>query len=165
MSTISIVVDAPADVVFRLCRDVERWQVLLPHYVRSRRVSSASGPSLVVDFVARRPLLDVLGLGLPVAWRARTWNEPGSRRLWFRHLAGATRGMEVSWRIEPEPSGCRVSIEHVFAPRLPGWAGLIDRAFTQPIASRTLTTFKAIAEALTEAELESGRASRPKKTS
>ncbi len=162
MSTVSIVVDAPADLVFALCRDVQRWQVLLPHYVRSRPVGSGSGSGLVVDFVARRPLLDVLGLGLPVAWRARTWNEPGSRRLRFRHLAGATRGMEVTWRIEPEPIGCRVSIEHVFAPRLPGWAGFIDRAFTRPIAGRTLATFKAIAEAIAEAE--SGEAPKPKKT-
>jgi hypothetical protein len=70
--------------------------------------------------------------------------------------------MEVTWRIEPEPTGCRVSIDHVFAPRLPGWAGFIDRAFTRPIAGRTLATFKAIAEALAEAE--SGEAPGPKKT-
>jgi ribosome-associated toxin RatA of RatAB toxin-antitoxin module len=162
MSTVSIVVDAPADLVFALCRDVQRWQVLLPHYVRSRPVSSGSGSGLVLDFVARRPLLDVLGLGLPVAWRARTWNEPGSRRLHFRHLAGATRGMEVTWRIEPEPIGCRVSIEHAFSARLPGWAGFVDRAFTRPIAGRTLATFKAIAEAIAKAE--SGEALRSKKT-
>jgi hypothetical protein len=31
---------------------------------------------------------------------------------------------------------------------MPGWGWFIDRAFTRPIASRTLGTFKAIAEAL-----------------
>jgi len=171
VSTVSIVIAAPPDVVFGLCRDVERWQVLLPHYARSRAVAATGGSGLVVDFVARRPLLPWLGLGLPVAWRARTWNEPASRGLRFRHLAGATRGMDVTWRIEPQGSGCRVSIDHEFAPRVPGWAGFVDRAFTRPIAGRTLATFKALAEALAEtlavrlaeSPVESGAAGTAKK--
>jgi hypothetical protein len=57
--------------------------------------------------------------------------------------------MDVTWRIEPTDGGCRVTIEHVFAPRLSGWAALIDRWFTRPIAGRTLATFKTIAEAVT----------------
>jgi len=135
--------------------------VLLPHYDRSRAVRAmqgsrtAAGSGLVVDFVARRPLLPWLGPGLPVAWRAQAWNEPASRQLRFRHLAGATRGMDVTWRIEPEGPGCRVSIDHLFAPRLPGWAGFVDRAFTRPIAGRTLATFKALAESLAESLGES----------
>ena len=58
--------------------------------------------------------------------------------------------MDVTWRIEPIVGGSRVSIDHQFAPRLPGWAWFVDRAFTRPIASRTLATFKAIAEARSE---------------
>ena len=105
---------------------------------------------MVVDFVARRPLVGVLGLGLPVAWRARTWNEPDASRLRFVHVAGATRGMDVTWRIEPLATGCRVSIDHDFRPRVPGFAAFVDRWFTRPIAGRTLATFKALAEALNE---------------
>jgi hypothetical protein len=59
--------------------------------------------------------------------------------------------MDVTWRIEPlGADGCRsrVEIEHVFRPRVPGWAWLIDRLFTRPIAGRTLETFRALAEAL-----------------
>jgi hypothetical protein len=56
--------------------------------------------------------------------------------------------MDVTWRIEPTATGCRVSIDHDFRPRLPGFAGLVDRWFTRPIAGRTLATFKALAEAL-----------------
>ena len=108
--------------------------------------------SLVADFVARRPLIAVLGLGLPVAWRSRTWSEPATRRLRFVHVAGATRGMDVTWRIEPTAGGCRVDIEHDFAPRVPVLATVVDRWFTRPIAGRTLATFKALAEALTEPE-------------
>lgn len=156
-STITIDIAAPAELLFRLCRDVERWEVLLPHYVRSRAVRQTPDGALVVEFVARRPFVELLGLGLPVAWRARTWSEPEARRLRFVHVAGATRGMDVTWRIEPSASGARVSIDHDFRPRLPGFAAFIDRSFTRPIAGRTLATFKALAEALAEAPVETPR--------
>jgi ribosome-associated toxin RatA of RatAB toxin-antitoxin module len=149
-STIAVDAAAPADLVFRLARDVERWPRLLPHYVRVRAVERRPDGSLVAEMVARRQLVGVLGIGLPVAWRSRTWSEPETRRLRFVHLGGATRGMAVTWRIEPPASGCRISIDHDFRPRVPGWAAFIDRVFTRPIAGRTLATFAAIAEALTD---------------
>lgn len=138
---------APADLVFRLARDPLRWPSLLPHYVRVRTVSR-SGKFLVCQFVARRPLVPILGFGLPVVWRSRTWAEPDRLRLRFRHLGGVTRGMDVTWRIEPVGEGCRVTIEHDFQPRVGAWATFVDRAFTKPIARRTLRGFKAVAEAL-----------------
>jgi hypothetical protein len=105
----------------------------------------------VVAFVARRPLVPVLGLGLPVAWRSLTWADATACRLRFVHRGGATNGMDVTWRIEDTPSGgCHVEIEHEFRPRVPGWAALIDGLFTRPIAGRTLATFRALAEALAE---------------
>lgn len=148
-SEISIDIDAPGGLVFALARDVERWAELLPHYSRVRVVERIGDGALVLDFVARRPFVPLLGLGLPVTWRSRTWNEPLTHRLRFIHVAGATRGMDVTWRIEPmgKGAGCRVTIEHRFAPRIPGFARFVDRWFTRPIAGRTLATFKAIAEA------------------
>ena len=57
--------------------------------------------------------------------------------------------MDVTWRIADRGEcACRVEIEHVFRPRMPGWAWLIDRLFTRPIAGRTLRSFRSIAEAL-----------------
>lgn len=151
-SEIDIRIAAPPDLVFRLARDVERWADLLPHYARSAPVDAGPDGSVVADFIARRPLIGVLGLGLPVAWRSRTWAEPASRRLRFVHLAGATKGMDVTWRIEPADVGGRggthVVIEHDFTPRVPAFAALVDRFFVRPIAARTLATFKALAEAL-----------------
>jgi ribosome-associated toxin RatA of RatAB toxin-antitoxin module len=151
-STLSVDVAAPPGLVFRLARDVERWPRLLPHYVRVRPIERDGNGRLTAEMVARRQLVPVLGLGLPVAWRSRTWSEPETLRLRFVHTGGATNGMDVTWRIEPTASGCRVSIDHDFLPRVPGWATFVDRAFTRPIASRTLATFKSIAEALAEDE-------------
>ena len=150
-SKIAIEIDAPPDVVFRLARDVARWDRLLPHYIRSRAVGRTDDDAQVVDFIARRVVVRTLGIGLPVIWRARTWSDPGTRRLRFVHVAGATKGMDVTWRIEPNAEGgTHVTIEHDFAPRLPGFARFVDRAFTRPIAGRTLAAFKAIAEAVAD---------------
>jgi ribosome-associated toxin RatA of RatAB toxin-antitoxin module len=147
-SSISIEIAARPALVFALARDVERWERLLPHYSRSRAVERRPDGALVADFVARRPLIGVLGLGLPVTWRSRTWSEPESLRLRFVHVAGATKGMDVTWRIEPAAGGALVTIDHEFRPRVAPFATFVDRVFTRPIAGRTLATFKALAEAL-----------------
>jgi ribosome-associated toxin RatA of RatAB toxin-antitoxin module len=146
-SVVSIDVAAPAELVFTLARDVERWPRLLPHYVSVRVLERAPDGPIVARFVARRELVPLLGLGVPVAWRSRTWSEPDGRRLRFEHRGGATDGMDVTWRIEPTDDGCRISIEHDFRPRVGAWAMLVERLFVRPIAGRTLATFKAIAEA------------------
>lgn len=144
-TSIRIDVTAPPELVFALARDVTRWPHLLPHY-RAATVQRREGDAAIVRFIAVRPGI----LRLPALWRSRTWAEPDSLRLRFVHLGGATRGMDVTWRIEATESGCRVTIGHDFpAPRL--WAAFIDRFFTRPIAGRTLATFKAIAEAVAEA--------------
>ena len=134
--------------VFRLARQVVAWEQILPHYDRSRVVERRSDGALIVDFVARRPLIAILGIGLPVTWRSRTWSDPETLQLRFVHVAGATRGMDVTWRIEPLPGGSRVSIDHDFRPRVAPFAAFVDRWFTRPIAGQTLATFKAIAEAV-----------------
>jgi ribosome-associated toxin RatA of RatAB toxin-antitoxin module len=147
-STLSIDVEAPARLVFDLCRDVQRWPALLPHY-RNVRVEQRDPDGVVTArMLAVRPIVPMLGYGLPVAWRSRTWAEVPSLRLRFVHLGGATKGMDVTWRIEETPAGCRVSIDHDFDPRVPGWAALVHRLFVEPIATRTLASFKAIAEAI-----------------
>ncbi len=148
-SAIGIDIAAPPDLVYRLARDVTRWDRLLPHYSRSAAIREERDGVLVCEFVARRPFVPVLGLGIAVAWRSRTWHEPPTRRLRFVHVAGATRGMDVTWTIEPTgDGGTRVEITHDFRPRLPLFAAIVDRGFTAPIAGRTLTSFRVLAEAL-----------------
>jgi ribosome-associated toxin RatA of RatAB toxin-antitoxin module len=147
-SSIAIDVAAPPELVFRLAHDVERWPRLLPHYVAVRVLARGDSGTLIARFVARRELIPALGLGLPVAWQSRTWNDPASLRLRFVHQGGATDGMDVTWRIEPSDGGCRVSIDHDFQPRFGPWASMLERLFIRPIAGRTLASFKAIAEAV-----------------
>jgi ribosome-associated toxin RatA of RatAB toxin-antitoxin module len=159
-SEIDIRIAAPPDLVFALARDAERWADLLPHYSRSAAVERRPDGSLIVGFIARRPLIGVLGLGLPVTWRSRTWSESAPRRLRFIHVAGATKGMDVTWRIEADGDGTHVVIGHDFRPRLPGFAAAVDRFFTRPIAGRTLATFKALAEAVQSETASSANPSR-----
>lgn len=151
-STIGIDIQAPPRLVFDLARDVERWPALLPHYLRVHVRERHPDGSRTADMVAVRTIIPVVGLGIPVAWRARTWSDGPARRLRFQHVAGATRGMDVTWRIEPRAGGCRVSIEHAFRPRFAPWAVIVDRLFVRPIAGRTLATFRSIAEAVAATE-------------
>jgi ribosome-associated toxin RatA of RatAB toxin-antitoxin module len=151
-STIAVEIDAPAMLVFDLARDVERWPALLPHYLRVSVRERHPDGAVTAEMVALRPLLPVVGLGLPVAWRSRAWAEPDGPRLRFVHRGGATDGMDVTWRIEPTAAGCRVSIDHDYRPGNPGWAAFVTRFFVRPIAGRTLATFKSIAEAVASAQ-------------
>ena len=149
-STLSIDVEAPARLVFDLARDVERWPALLPHYrdVRVEEREAQPRGALTARMLAIRPIVPLLGYGVPVAWRSRTWAEASTLRLRFVHRGGATNGMDVTWRIEATADGCRISIDHDFDPSVPGWAGFVHRLFVRPIATRTLASFKAIAEAV-----------------
>jgi len=149
-SEIALDMAAPPELVFRLARDIERWPRLLPHYAAVLVEERRPDGSLVARLVARRPLVPALGIGLPVAWRSRSWSDPIRRELRFVHRGGATDGMDVTWRIEPAPGGTRVTIQHDFRPRIAAWASLIDRFFTRPIAGRTLATFRVLAETLAE---------------
>lgn len=149
---ISINVAAPARVVFELARDITRWPDLLPHY-RKVTVDSRNGERLTASMRAVRPF-GKLRTGIPVRWQSEQWSDDADAddlRLRFIHVAGATRGMDVSWHIRPTKTGCRVTIEHDFLRSLPFlgdelFAQVIDRFFVRPIAGRTLATFKSLAE-------------------
>ena len=164
-TSIGIDIGAPPELVFALARDVTRWERLLPHYARSRQEGRAADGQALTSFIARRPLpgpLGTVGLAIPVTWRSRTWSDEPTLRLRFVHVAGATKGMDVTWTIEPTAAGSRVDIHHDFRRSLPipvigpvlgdgAFPAFVDRLFTRPIAGRTLATFKALAEAVASA--------------
>ena len=141
----SILVDAPADIIFRLAADVVRWPEILPHY-RFVRVLGWRGSQTLVKMAARRD-------GIPVSWTSILEPRPAERRILFRHVRGVTRGMEVEWRLESQPEGStRVSIRHDFEPGWPLVGGrvahlIIGEFFVRNIAGKTLRRIKELAEA------------------
>jgi aromatase len=150
-TSIGIVIAAPPRRVFDLARDVARWPALLPHYRRVTVHAERDG-RIVAQMVAVRA---IGRLGIPVTWRAEQWaddSDPDDLRLEFRHVRGATRGMEVTWHIRPVAGGTSVTIEHRFTRALPLvgdalFPRFVDRFFVASIAGRTLRRFRDLAEA------------------
>jgi ribosome-associated toxin RatA of RatAB toxin-antitoxin module len=149
---ISINISQPPRIVFDLSRDIAEWPRLLPHY-RKVTVHSRNEGRVVATMRAVRPIWR--RLAIPVWWRSEQWADDSMAddlRLRFRHVGGATRGMDVTWHIRSTEVGSRVTIEHEFTRRLPllgsdTFPRVVDRLFVRPIAGRTLATFKKLAEA------------------
>jgi hypothetical protein len=75
------------------------------------------------------------------------WCDPQRRRVQYRHIGGATRGMRVIWAIDPAEYGVRVSIVHdlaLEAPIVRSWLGqwVVGHLFVHYIAGRTLREMK-----------------------
>jgi ribosome-associated toxin RatA of RatAB toxin-antitoxin module len=152
-SEISISVSAPAARVFELASDIARWPELLLHY-RQVTIESRKGERTLARMTAVRKFGPI---GIPVTWRAEEWpdaSNPADLQLHFRHVRGVTRGMDVAWHIRPadgDSARSHVTIEHSFNRPLPivgpdALPRLVDHFFVKPIASRTLATFKRLAE-------------------
>ena len=148
---ISIDVDRPPRTVFDLASDISRWPVLLPHY-RKVTIESRIDGKVTATMQAIRPIWR--RIGIPVWWRSQQWSDEADNddlRLRFKHVAGATKGMDVTWHIRSTDLGSHVTIEHEFSRRLPLlgeslFPSVVDRLFVRPIAGRTLATFKKLAE-------------------
>src|SRR4051812_1365941 len=102
-STIGVDIAAPPELVYRVARDQTRWSPAPPPYARSEVVTREPDGAVARDFGARRPFVPLLGLGLPVTWRSRTWHEASPRRPRYVHVGGATKGMDVPRPIELVP--------------------------------------------------------------
>jgi aromatase len=155
-SELSIDIEAQPSRVFELASDIARWPELLPHY-RKVTIQSRKGNRTLAQMTATRKFGPI---SLPVTWQAEEWPDsanPADLQLHFRHVRGVTRGMDVTWHIRPAAdSGAAsyVTIEHLFSRPLPivgpdVLPKFIDRFFVKPIASRTLATFKRLAEGTT----------------
>jgi ribosome-associated toxin RatA of RatAB toxin-antitoxin module len=141
--------DAPAGVVYELAADVLRWPELLPHYRYVRELepddSHAIDAGRIVKMAARRT-------GIPVSWTSIQETHAERGLVFYRHIAGVTKGMRVVWTIESRGHGCNVKIEHEL--RSPRWwvrlrpvRFIIGRLFVMHIADRTLRGLKRDAEA------------------
>jgi len=89
---------ADPDVAFRTAADVEGWPDILPHYrwVRFQRKDGfAEG---LVEMAAWRHFGP---LGYPTWWVSEMEHDPGRRTVLYKHVDGATRGMDVVWEVTP----------------------------------------------------------------
>ena len=138
-----ITIAAPAERIYRLAAQTERWPEILPHY-RSVRVLARHGRSRTVAMAAWRDLL-------PISWVAEQTDDPQTPLIRFHHVRGWTRGMDVEWRFTAAGGGTRVTIEHrlQFAfPVAAAWLGkhVVGEFFVAAVARKTLARIKALAE-------------------
>jgi len=142
---------AAPEVCFAVAADVERWPEILPHYrwVRFRR---RDGPARgLVEMAAWRHFGPV---GWPTWWVSEMWNDPDGRRVYYKHVRGITRGMDVVWEVDARPAGgSHIRIVHDWTG--PSWPligrfaanAVIGPHFVSHIAGRTLAGVAAAAEA------------------
>jgi ribosome-associated toxin RatA of RatAB toxin-antitoxin module len=155
-------VAAPPSVCFRVAADVERWPDILPHYrhVRfHRREAFGTGR---VEMAAWR---DFAGpLRYPTWWVSDMHVAEDEPAMYFTHVDGITRRMEVKWSFEPRDNGTHVRITHSWdGPRWPliggiAWRLVIGPVFVSAIAQRTLAGVAAEAERVARRETEAPNA-------
>lgn len=138
-----ILVRADVETVFGLASDVMRWPEILPHYRWVRDLGEGGG-GRIVEMAARRERI-------PVKWTSICVIDPGKHRVYYKHIGGATRGMEVEWILEDDEDGVRVTIVHkmklevpIVRSRLGCW--ITANFFVHHIAAKTLQCMKQLAE-------------------
>jgi len=150
---ISRLMHADADIVFELAAGVEDWPRILPHYRWVRVLARHADGRRTVSMAARRDVL--AGLGIPLAWTSIVSLDEPHHRIEFEHVRGITRGMRVAWTVERTRAGLLVQIRHIFEPRWPVPAALVQlivgEYFINGVARRTLRHIAALAEARTAA--------------
>ena len=156
----ALTIHAPAALCFEVAADVERWPLILPHYrfvtFRDRKAFGTG----VVEMSAYR---DFAGpVRYPTWWMSDMHVDAREPAVYYRHIDGITRGMEVKWSFDPVPGGTHVHISHAWDG--PGWP-VIGRAawkhvsaplFVSFIATRTLAGVGAEAERRVSEENENG---------
>lgn len=147
ISTINtITVRAPAQLIYALASTTELWPNILPHY-RFVHVLSGNGFERTVEMGARRGII-------PVQWVAVQRNDALTPSILFRHIRGWTAGMEAVWRFQERNGETTVSISHALDFAFPVASRIVEKHvvagyFIDGIATRTLATFKRLAEAIT----------------
>jgi ribosome-associated toxin RatA of RatAB toxin-antitoxin module len=137
------VVRAPPRICFQVAADVERWPNILPHYrwVRfHRRDDFGLG---LVEMAAWRDFPG--GMRYPTWWMSDMRVDANEPAVYYRHVRGITRGMDVKWSFQPRPDGSTfVRIVHEWnGPEWPLIGGaaanlVIGPHFVSAIAQRTL---------------------------
>ncbi|HEX6134295.1 MAG TPA: SRPBCC family protein [Longimicrobiales bacterium] len=136
------IIAAPAAVCFRVAADVERWPGILPHYRWVRFHHKRAFGTGRVEMAAWR---DFAGpLRYPTWWVSDMRVAEHEPAVYFTHVDGITRRMEVKWAFLPHETGTHVRITHEWdGPPWPligatAWRSVIGPHFVSFIAARTL---------------------------
>lgn len=135
--------------VYRVGADVERWPEILPHYRWVRFATKHAFAHGIVEMAAWRSFGIVK---YPTWWKSEMWHDAERPAVFYKHVDGITRGMDVRWEFLPEGSGTRVRIVHEWdGPAWPLISGVaanvvIGPVFISAIAQRTLAGVTAEAE-------------------
>jgi ribosome-associated toxin RatA of RatAB toxin-antitoxin module len=148
-TTNRIQISGDFDRLFSLAADIARWPEILPHY-RYVTVLEKQGTDLKAVMAARHR-------GLPLWWKTTLRPRRHEKRIYFTHIGGITKGMEVYWSFEPVGDSCNgptwlVQIHHEFNPAWPRVIGpwfaekIVGGMFVQQVANKTLQRMKEISE-------------------
>lgn len=138
-----ISIKADPDAVYQAAADIERWPRTLPHY-RWVRIIGESEDGRVVEMAAHRD-------GIPVKWRAIQTLDPAKRRVYYRHIKGATKGMWVEWSMESTGDTTIVRLVHELTldtpiVNSPPGKWIVGKVFVRRIAGQTLSRLKLLLE-------------------
>ena len=148
-----IIAQAPPELCFEVAADVEKWPRILPHYRWVRFQKKEGFAKGLVEMAAWR---DFLGpLKYPTWWLSEMHHDREKGHVYYKHVGGLTRGMDVRWEVMGSEDGTsHIRIFHEWdGPPWPGIGGLaanliIGPYFVSFIAQRTLAGVARAAEAL-----------------
>ena len=144
-------VRAPAEVCFSVAADVERWPSLLPHYRWVRFREKRGFGTGIVEMAAWRSFPG--GLKYPTWWVSEMSVKPDEPAVYYKHIDGITRGMDVKWELQRRGDSTFIRLFHTWNG--PGWpvigsvaaSWVIGPHFVSAIAQRTLAGVAREAEA------------------
>ncbi len=135
--------------IWRNARDIERWPVILPHYIQIDILDTFE------DGRKRKAYMKCWWHKImPVSWTTVQTLEPNEdaaqARVRYNHIGGVTKGMEVIWSFEPlGDNSYKTRISHDWIPNWPIVGGpaayFIQTQVVHYIADRTLSTMKKLA--------------------
>ena len=141
-----IQISGPFERLFAKAADIARWPEFLFHY-RYVKIVGRQGTDLEAEMAARH-------YGLPLWWKTILRPRPEEKRIYFTHVGGVTKGMEVYWSFTPRGNDVwDVEIHHDFNPPWPPpgpWfaENIIGNKFVKEVANKTLKRMKEVIEAV-----------------
>lgn len=127
---------------FRVAANVEHWPDILAHYRWVRFHEREAFGTGRVEMAAWREFGGPLRY--PTWWVSDMRVREDEPAVYYTHVDGVTRGMDVKWSFEPRPDGTMVRITHAWdGPPWPlvgalAWRAVIAPHFVSAIARKTL---------------------------